>query len=91
MLVSGLARGYRRYPARLSAPVALTLTLSRCRWVFGGEGITPCPAPLDPGLRRDDGVFSLDPGFRRDDGGFRLSPGFRGDDGVFLRKRIDDE
>ena len=34
----GWVRGCLGCPARLFAPVALTLALSRCCWVFGGEG-----------------------------------------------------
>ncbi len=45
-IVLGWVVGCLGCPARLFAPVALALALSRCCWVFGGEGV--CPPALLP-------------------------------------------
>ena len=47
-LVLGWRGGCLPYPALLSAPVALTLALSRCCWVFWGRGDSPSSPPVHP-------------------------------------------
>ena len=47
-LVLGWRGGWLPCPALLSAPVTLTLALSRCCWVFWGRGDSPSSPPVHP-------------------------------------------